>query len=323
MGAFFRCSRSRFTRCVRVLPMNLSDLFRRWHALTQKDQLDQELDDEMRFHLERDIEQNVNSGMTPEDARYAALRSFGGLDQSKEESRDARGVGMIENILRDTSYSLRVLLKNYAFTIGVILTLALGIGANTAIFSFANGILLRPLPYPQSERLVVVDETALKQGEESMSVSYPNFLDWREQNTVFENIAVYFNSSRFSLIGAGEPVEIRGARISQGLFEILRVSPQLGRTFTANEDRPDEDAVVILGHDLWQRNFGGSPNILGQKITISNRARTVVGVMPPNFKFPEIAEMWVPLALTPQTFTRTDHGLNGIARLKDGVTVEQ
>src|SRR5918998_5295685 len=179
--------------------------------------------------------------MTPEAARYAALKSFSRVDQSKEECRDARGVGLIDNLLRDITFSVRILLKNYAFTIVVVLTLALGIGANTAIFSFANGILLRPLPYPQSDRLAVVDETALKQGIDSMSVSYPNFLDWRAQNNVFEDIGVHWGTTRFSLSGAGEPIEVRGSFISHGLFELLRVSPQLGRTFTANEDRPDED----------------------------------------------------------------------------------
>ncbi|HEU4767715.1 MAG TPA: ABC transporter permease [Pyrinomonadaceae bacterium] len=302
--------------------MNLSSLLRRWRALIHKQELDNELDDEMRFHLERDIEENMKNGMTPDDARYAALKAFGAMDQSKEACRDARGVGPLENTLRDISYSLRVLLKSYAFTIVVVLTLALGIGANTAIFSFANGILLRPLPYPQSDRLAMLDETALKRGMDSMSVSYPNFLDWREQNTVFEDIGVHFGTSRFALSGAGEPVEIRGTRLTHGLFEILRVSPQLGRTFTADEDRPEQDAVVILGHDLWQRNFGGDPNIIGQKIVLSNRPRTVIGVMPRGFRFPEISELWVPLALTPQMFTRTDHGLNAIARLKDGVTFE-
>jgi predicted permease len=303
--------------------VSFKDLLRRWRALTHHDELDHELDEELRFHLDRLIEQNTKNGMTPEDARAAALKTFTRLDQSKEECRDTRGVGLVESILRDASYSVRVLIKNYAFTIVVIATLALGIGANTAIFSFANGILLRPLPYPQSERLVVLDETALKRGIDSMSVSYPNFLDWQEQNKVFEDIGIYFGASRFALSGAGEPVEVRGFYISHGLFEILRVSPQLGRTFTANEDRPDEDAVVILGNNLWQRNFGGDPNIIGRKITISNRARTVVGVMPPGFRFPQVSDMWVPVALTTKTFTRTDHGLNSIARLKDGVSINE
>ena len=303
--------------------VNLSSLLRRWRALIHRNEAENELDEELQFHLERDIEQNVRSGMTPQDARYAALKSFGGVDQSKEECRDARGVRLFENILRDVSYSLRVLLKSYAFTLVVVLTLALGIGANTAIFSFANGILLRPLPYPQSDRLAVVEETSLKRGINAMSVSFPNFLDWREQNKTFEGIATYYGTSRFSLTGAGEPLEIRGTRISQGLLEVLRVSPQLGRTFIASEDRPDEDAVVILGHDLWQRNFAGDPNIIGQKITISNRPRTVVGVMPRGFRFPEISELWVPLALTTKMFTRTDHGLSAIARLRDGLSFSE
>src|SRR4029453_16388811 len=135
----------------------------------------------------------------------------------------ARGVELIENTVRDVTYSLRVLLKNYAFTIVVVLTLALGIGANTAIFSFANGILLRPLPYPQSDRLVVLDETAPKRSIESMSVSYPNFLDWREQNKSFEDIGIYFGTSRFALSGAGEAMEVRGSYLSPRPFGIFAV----------------------------------------------------------------------------------------------------
>ena len=303
--------------------MTLKDLLRRLRALTHKDELNYELDEELRFHLERDIEQNIRNGMNPDDARFAALRAFGGVEQSKEECRDARGVSFVDNILKDFSYSLRVLVKSRVFTLVVILTLGLGIGANTAIFSFANGILLRPLPYPQSERLAEVHETALKRGIDFMSVSYPNFLDWRQQNSVFEDIALHFGTNRFALSGFGEPVEIRGSRISQGLFELLRVQPILGRTFTPDEDRPDQDAVVILGYDLWQRSFGADPNILGRNIMISSRSRTVVGVMPRGFRFPEVSELWIPLALTPQMFTRNDHGLTGIARLKDGVSFNQ
>ena len=303
--------------------MNLSDLLRRWRALINKNEMDHELDEEMQFHLERDIERNVKSGMSLEEARYAALRSFDRLEQSKEECRSARGVGLIENIGRDVTYSLRVLLKSYAFTIVVVLTLALGIGANTAIFSFANGILLRPLPYPQSDRLAVIEETAPKIGILNMGVSYPNFIDWRDQNTVFESLATHFGTSRFSMTLGGEATEIRGSRVSYGLFEVLHVAPQLGRTFTINEDRPEEDGVVILGYDLWQRNFGGDPNIVGKKVVVSSRSRTVVGVMPRGFRFPEVSELWVPLAITTKMYTRNDHGLEAIGRLKPGVSVAQ
>src|ERR1044071_8379870 len=303
--------------------MNFSTLKRRWRALTHKRAVEQELDNELQFHLDKDIAENINSGMTAEDARYEALKAFGGVEQSKEEARDTRGVRVIENVLEDARYSLRLLTKNPAFTFVVLLTLALGIGANTAIFSFANGILLRPLPYPQSDRLVVLDETALKRGVNSMSVSYPNFLDWREQNKSFEDIGIYFSTSRFALSGAGEPTEVRGSYISHGLFEILRVSPQLGRTFTATEDTPDEEWAVILGHNLWQRSFGGDAHIIGRKIMLNSRARTVVDVMPPGFRFPDVAELWAPVALTTKTFTRTDHGLLSLARLKDGVSLPQ
>src|SRR6476620_6816466 len=192
--------------------------------------MERELDSELQFHLDRDIAEYINNGMSPDEARNAALKAFGGLDQSKERSRDARRVRFIENLLADARYSFRLLTKSPAFTFVVLLTLALGIGANTAIFSFANGILLRPLPYPQSDRLVVLDETALKRGANSMMVSYPNYLDWKQQNTVFEGIGVYFGTSRFALSGNGQPEELRGSYISHGLLEVLRVSPVLGRT---------------------------------------------------------------------------------------------
>jgi len=206
-----------------------------------------------------------------------------------------------------------------------VLSLALGMGAISTIFSFVNGIMLRPLPYPESERLVLVDETAFKRGSPSMNVSYPNFLDWREQNHSFEDIGCY--STGGFIIGPGsggnEPEQLKGAFVTQGLFEILGVAPILGRTFSADEDQPDHDLVVILSHGLWQRRFGSDPNILGQTLLLNNRPRVVIGVMPKGFQFPEVAEAWGPLALNTKLWTRTDHGLLSIARLKQGVTLEQ
>ncbi|MGH9871752.1 MAG: ABC transporter permease [Pyrinomonadaceae bacterium] len=229
----------------------------------------------------------------------------------------------MESLFKDIRYGIRNLLKHPTFAATALITLAIGIGANTTIFSFVNGILLRPLPYPQSERLVMINETALKQGVSSMSTSFPNFLDWRAQNRVFEDIASFSDGSNFSLTGIGEPERLRGADVSQGTFELLRVAPVLGRTFTAEEDKPKQDAVVILGYALWQRRFGSDSQIIGKPITVNSRQRTVVGVMPPGFKFPETAELWVPLGLDTTMFTRTDHGLGTIARLKDGVSLAQ
>jgi putative ABC transport system permease protein len=241
---------------------------------------------------------------------------------------------MIQDLAKDIRYGARMLRKNPGLTFVAALSLSLGIGAVSTIFSFINGTMLRPLPYRNPERLVIVDETALKRGVPSMSVSYPNFLDWRAQNKSFEDIGCY-TTGGFA-IGAGasstrpgvgplnaEPELLQGAFVSEGTFEVLGVAPILGRTFTAEEDQPDHDLVVILGYSLWQRRFGGDPNVLGQTVLLNNRPRVVIGVMPRGFQFPEVAEAWGPLALTPKLFTRTDHGLDSIARLKPGVTLEQ
>jgi putative ABC transport system permease protein len=229
----------------------------------------------------------------------------------------------METLLKDIRYGVRNLLKHPTFAATALITLAIGIGANSTIFSFVNGILLRPLPYPQSERLVVINETAFKQGVSAMSISFPNFLDWRAQNRVFEDISAFGDGSSFSLTGAGEPERLRGASVSQGTFELLRVAPVLGRTFTGEEDHPKQDAVVILGNGLWQRRFGSDPQVIGKTVILNSRQRTVVGVMPAGFKFPENAELWVPLGLDTTMFTRTDHGLGCIARLKDSVRLAQ
>ncbi len=228
----------------------------------------------------------------------------------------------METLIRDIRFGIRSLLKRPAITAIAIITLALGIGANTAIFSFVNGILLRPLPYPEPDRLALLKETAFKRGVMEMSISFPNFLDWRAQNHVFEDMATY-QGANFSLTGAGEPEQLRGARVSHGLFETLRVPPLKGQTFTAEEDRPAQDGVVILGHGLWQNRFGSDPNIVGRQVILNNLPHTIKGVMPPGFKFPDIAELWVPLALDTKMWTRTDHGLSGIARLKDGISFSQ
>ncbi len=229
---------------------------------------------------------------------------------------------MIRDLWQDTRYGARMLRKSPGLTGVAVLSLALGIGAISTIFSFVNGIMLRPLPYPEPERLVLVDETAFKRGSPSMGVSFPNFADWREQNHSFEDIACY-QAGGFIIAGTPEPEQLKGAFVTQGLFEILGVAPILGRTFTADEDQPDHDQVVILSYGLWQRRFGADPNILGQTLLLNNRSRTVIGIMPKGFQFPEVAEAWGPLALNTKIWTRTDHGLLAIARLKPGATLDQ
>ena len=299
----------------------LSKLKTRLRALLLKSEMERELDEELRYHIEQQTEQNIRLGMNPEEAKQSALKSFGGVEQAKERSRDARGLRWLENCWQDIRFSARMLLNNPGFTLIAVITLALGVGANSVIFSFFNGILLRPLPFQQPERLVLLDEIATSRGGASLGVSLQNYLDWRAQNRVFSDLGVYQDIT-FTLTGAGDAEELPGTFTSYRLFELLGVAPQLGRTFTPEEMQPARHRVVILSHGLWHRRFGGDPKILGRTITLVNRAWVVVGVMPPGFKFPAAAEFWMPLAHG-QRWSRSMHGIGAIARLKPGVTREQ
>jgi len=185
-----------------------------------------------------------------------------------------------------------MLLKNPGITAVVILALALGIGANTAIFSVVDAVLLRPLPYDESDRLVFLNETSKAMDE--ISISYPNFTDWRNQNHVFEKIGVY-NRSSYNLTGAGEAERIVTGQVSADLFAALRANPLLGRLFTNEEDLPGGSPVVVLSYALWQRRFGGQTSIVNQPLTLNGKSYTVIGVMPAGFQYPSRVEMWVPV----------------------------
>jgi putative ABC transport system permease protein len=229
----------------------------------------------------------------------------------------------MKTLWQDMRYGLRMLLAKPGFTLVAVITLALGIGATSTIFSFVNGILLRPLPYQDPEQLVLIDETAAKRGSASMGVSFPNFVDWREQNGVFSGVAAYDDRS-FALTGGnGEPEQLSGGIVSANTFELLGVKPILGRSFLAAEDGPDQSDVVILSHGLWERRFGANPAVISQSIVVNNRPRTVIGVMPPGFKFPETAELWIPLTPEVKGWTRNDHGISAVGRLKSGLSLEQ
>jgi putative ABC transport system permease protein len=218
-----------------------------------------------------------------------------------------------------------MLMRNPGFTVVAVLALTLGIGADSAIFSVVNAVLLRPLPYPDSDRLVVLRERSPQL--EGMSVAYPNFIDWREQNNAFENIGVFRRQS-YNLTGSGEPERLIGWQLSADVFPALKVTPARGRLFTYDEDKPGASPVVVLSHGLWQRRFGGDPNILEQTMTLDGRSFSIIGVMPPGFQFPRPgAELWAPVGQVskdPGWENRGNHpGLTGIARLKPGVTVDQ
>jgi putative ABC transport system permease protein len=287
----------------------------RWRALFRKRQVERELEDELSFHLEREAAQNLRDGMNPNDARYSALKSFGALERSKEECRDARGVRLIEEFLRDLRYGRRLLAKNPGFTLIAIVTLALGIGANTAIFSVVSAFLLHPLPYGDADHLVMVDSQLRGQ---SMGVSFPDYEDWRQQNNVFEDLA-FFNLRWNANLDFGNETETLSLTFgTANLFSILQVAPMLGHGPTAG----DTD-TVLLSHGLWQRRFGSDPQIIGRQLRIDGRSMTLSGVMPPGFRFPFQTDLWW---LNDRYFDRHMRNLRidqTIARLKPGVSPQQ
>jgi len=229
----------------------------------------------------------------------------------------------MNNLWQDLRYGLRMLLKSPGFTAVVVLTLALGISVNTMIFSGVNAVLLRPLPYDDSDRNVYVWATNRQQGWDRISASIPDFVDWRDQNKVFEALAAFFHRN-YHLIGGDEPQRVLSYHISASLFPILGVKPVLGRAFLPAEDQPASERVAILRHGLWQRRFGGDPSLIGQTITLDGESFTVIGIMAPDFWFPtKDVELWVPLRVNAMQLPRDRRFVSMIGRLKSGVRAEQ
>jgi len=231
-------------------------------------------------------------------------------------------MNLLADLLHDLRYAARMQRKNLSFTIIAVIALALGIGANTAIFSVVNTVLLRPLPYKDPERLVMVWEDATKHGYPRDTPAAANYVDWRDQNQVFEGMAAFTDES-FNLTGAGDPERLEGRRVSAILFPLLGVEPQLGRVFTVAEDQSGAQRVAVLSYGLWQRRFGGDPGIVGQALTLNGESYVVVGVMPARFLFPSRDdEVWVPIAFPSEEATNRDrHYLEVVARLKPGITL--
>src|SRR5262245_16640135 len=302
----------------------LSQLWRRLLFYARRDRFNRELEEEMRFHLEMKAEENLASGISREEARYAAERQFGNQTLLREVSRDMWGFRSMETLAQDLRYGARMLRTQPGFTLIAVVTLAIGIGANTAIFSVVNAALLRPLPYPESERLVWLSERAPKYP--TMTISYPNFIDWRAQQTVFEYIGVFHRGSH-NLTGRGVPLQLTRVNISADAFAALRAQAAVGRLFNNEEDRPGAPPLVVLSHELWRDRFGSDTGIINQSITLSDRAYTVIGVMPSGFMFPSQVDVWTqlgPLTSHPDRQNRGNYpGLRGVARLKPGVTLER
>jgi predicted permease len=306
----------------------LQELASRFVAMFRKRRLEQELNEELRAHLEMLIEENVRRGMSREEARYVALREFGGVEQAKEAYRDQRGLPMFETLIQDLRYGVRMLAKNPSFTAVAVLTLALGIGANSAIFSVIDAVLLRPLPYRDAQRLVQIKETLPLLGPEPANVPAPDVLEFQRQSRSFSSVAG-FQSIRYELSGAGQPQRVAAARVTSELFPALGVAPALGRTFTKEEDRPGS-LLTVLSFQLWQSRFAGQASVIGKRVDLDRKPYLVIGVMPPGFEFPldsesGQADLWVPMAFTPDELADAgdnfDYGL--IARLKPGATRAQ
>src|SRR3984885_6617907 len=256
--------------------------------LFRKTKKDEALDDEVRGYVDLLAEEKRRKGMNPEQARRAARIESGGIEQVKEDVREARAGAWLDSLLQDLRYAARMLRKNPAFTAITVLTLALGIGASTAVFSLVNTILLKPLPYSDAEKIVMPVRLApptLNLGYEEINWGLPESQLLIHQSKAFQSVGVLKNDS-FNLTAAGEPALLDGVRVSAGFFPTMGVSPVLGRTFTTDEDQPGHEHETVLSYRLWLDKFGGSRDILGRSVQLNSSSYTVVGVMPPGFVFP-------------------------------------
>jgi putative ABC transport system permease protein len=297
-------------------------VFRGW---LRPHRLDAEISEELRFHLTRQTEANIEAGMTPEKARRVAHMTLGSIDAVREESRAARPGAFLHQVVRDLAFGMRLLRRAPGFSATAALIVALGVGTTTAIFSVVYGVILRPLPYPEHDRLVAL-WTSLPDGALRARVSPADVRDLRSTSSVFEDIALASAPQNFNLIGLGEPERVVAARLSSNFFSVLRVNPAFGRAFTEDEENSGTNRVVLLGDGLWRRRFAADPSIVGRAINLSGTTYEVVGVMPPDFEFPNREyQLWIPLDIDPRVFARAIAASNhfGIGRLKAGISIEQ
>jgi predicted permease len=309
----------------------LNDLRFRLRALFRRNTVETELDDELRFHFEHEVEKYKQSGMTQKEATRQARLSFGGQEQVKEDCRDAHGTSFIADTLQDIRYAVRQLTGNPVFATVIVLTLALSIGANSAIFSVIDSVMLKSLPYQQPERIARIFLT---------STAFPkfplnpfDFRDFRTRSKSFDSLAAFTRGDRQLSGNSGEPEHLNGFRVTSGYFRVLGLHPQLGHEFDEKAEIPGNELQVILSDRLWRTQFGAATDILGRKITLNSQPYTVVGVMPPGTRHPgneyhsvsygEVVDLWSPFTFEGDPAQRGSHYIEGIGRLKDGVTPEQ
>jgi len=297
-----------------TVPLRLRSLF-------QRRRVEQELDDEIRDHIERQTAENISRGMRPEQARTVAMRAFGGVERWKEESRDTRRVSLLENSFRDVHYALRSLRRSPGFTAVAGLTLALGIGATSTVFSVANTLLLRPMPFPNGERIAILvthDAGDPRQGPASI----PEFHDWQQRLRAFSDVAALYRDD-FRLMAGDEPVRLTGAVVTSNFFRMLGVRPERGRFFSGPEARAGGPLVVVVSHGLADRYLGGVEGAVGAVLKLNGQPYDVVGVLATDMRLPDGAELWVPLTPGPRETQRGNQFLSVGAVLKPGVSLQE
>src|SRR5579859_5930976 len=293
----------------------------RFNSLFNKRRQDEDLSAELESHLHLHIEDNLRAGMTPEEARRQALIKLGGVEQIKEKYRDRRGLPWLEDLLRDIRFSLRMLRKNLGFTLVAVLTLSLGIGGNTAIFSVVDQLLLRPLPYPNGEQLLTIYESW--SGENRNDVSPANWLDWQRENRTLQGLAAW-HTINATLTGVGEATRLNAQVVSSEFFPLLGVKPLLGRTLSKEDDQPNAPSVAVLSYQLWKRRFAADPHVIGRVIQMDDKPAEIIGVMPADFRFVyEDNDLWLAYRLDRNRPWRETSGrfINIVARLKTGTTM--
>ena len=296
-----------------------------WMRYFRRARWDEERELEIQAYLEIETDENIARGMTPEEARYAARRKLGNPTQIREEIYRMNSLTFIESLWQDVRCGLRMLRKNAGFAMVAVLTLALGIGANTAIFSVIHAVLLSPLPYDHPDRITLVRESNPSKGFEQFSVSPPNYMDWKNAAGAFEQMAS-MSRGQFSYTGGAEPERLVGARVAASFFSVLGAQPELGRTFLPDDDVVGKASVVVLSHGLWTQHFGSDPQVIGKSLTLDGESYRVIGVMRNGFQFPRGVQLWLPSEFDERSLSpraRGAHYLTVIARLKPGASIDQ
>ena len=305
----------------------LEKVQQRLRSLFHREDADYELDDELRDHIEQKTQLYVSQGIAPAEARRRALIDLRGVERVKEDCRDARGTRWLDDLAHDARYAFRVMRKSRGFTLIVIVTLALGIGATSGVFSVVNGVLLQPLPYDHPEQLVALSESKLN--FTSGSIPYPNFRDWEKNNTTFSSMAISRPYS-YTLTGTGEPERLQARLVTADFFHVFGVKPAVGRAFLKGEDQIGAAPLVMISASLWQRKFGGDPAVAGRSLTLDDRSYTIIGVVPADFVLDtrsfSSADVYVPVGQWGNpalTFRAAGLFFHGFGRMKPGVTIGQ